>query len=89
MINRAAPQASPRLALDDDEIALLDRLRPVRPAPGGAAASLGTYLIQIARLGGYLARAHDPPLGNTVMWRGRSRLIDIKLGAKLSDPTCG
>ena len=89
MINRAAPQASPRLALDDDEIALLDRLRPARPATGGVAASLGTYLIQIARLGGYLARAHDPPPGNTVMWRGWSRLMDIKLGATLSDPTYG
>ena len=89
MINRAAPQASPRLALDDDEIALLDRLRPTRPVPGDAAAFLRIYLNQIARLGGYLARAHDPPPGNTVMWRGWSRLMDIKLGATLANPTCG
>ena len=89
MINRTAPQASPRLALDDDEIALLDRLRSVRPAQGDAAACLGTYLIQIARLGGYLARAHDPPPGNIVIWRGWSRLMDIKLGATLGKPTCG
>ncbi len=88
MINRAAPEASPRLALDDHEIALLDRLHPVRPARD-AAASLGTYLTQIARLGGYLARAHDQPPGNTVMWRGWSRLMDIKLGASLANPTCG
>ena len=89
MINRAAPQASPRLALDDDEIALLDRLRPVRPAQGKPEASLGVYLTQIARLGGYLARAHDPPPGNTVMWRGWSRLMDIKLGASLAGTSCG
>ncbi len=61
MINRAAPEASPRLALDDDEIALLDRFHPVRPA-SDAAASLFTYLTQIARLGGYFARARDPPI---------------------------
>lgn len=89
MINRAAPQASPRLALDDDEIALLDRLHPPRAKQGYPAASLGTYLNQIAHLGGYLARAHDPPPGNTVMWRGWSRLMDIKLGATLAKPTCG
>ncbi len=39
------------------------------------------YLTKIARLGGYLARANDPPPGNTVMWRGLSRLTDIELGA--------
>jgi hypothetical protein len=41
---------------------------------------LSHYLIKIARLGGYLARANDPPPGNTVMWRGLSRLTDIELG---------
>lgn len=43
--------------------------------------TLSHYLIKIARLGGYLARASDPPPGNTVMWRGLSRLTDIALGA--------
>jgi hypothetical protein len=33
-------------------------------------------------MGGYLARGHDPPPGNTVMWRGLTRLMDIELGAK-------
>jgi hypothetical protein len=46
--------------------------------------TLSSYLTKIARLGGYLARASDPPPGNTVMWRGLSRLTDIKLGATLS-----
>jgi hypothetical protein len=41
-------------------------------------------LIKIARLGGYLARASDPPPGNIVIWRGLTRLADIKLGATLS-----
>ena len=43
--------------------------------------TLSRYLIRIARLGGYLARANDPPPGNMVMRRGLSRLTDIELGA--------
>ena len=41
------------------------------------------------RSSGYLARAHDPPPSNTVIWRGWSRLMDIKFGAMLSNLTCG
>jgi len=33
-------------------------------------------------LGGYLARAHDPPPGNLVVWRGLARLNDLALGAE-------
>ncbi len=39
-----------------------------------------SYIVKLARLGGYLARTHDPPPGNTVIWRGLSRLTDIELG---------
>jgi hypothetical protein len=42
-----------------------------------------------ARFGGYLNRASDLPPGNTVSWRGLSRLTDIEvgylLGANLSE----
>ncbi|WP_057027418.1 hypothetical protein [Bradyrhizobium yuanmingense] len=58
---------------------MLDRL--VNDKPKGSQKTLSHYLIKIARLGGYLARASDPPPGNTVMWRGLSRLTDIALGA--------
>jgi hypothetical protein len=91
MIARSAPHATPRLALTDAEVAVLDRLVPDegRPAPSGK--TLAVYLIKVARLGGYLARAKDPPPGNAVMWRGLSRLTDITLGAALAAPTsaCG
>jgi len=39
--------------------------------------------------GGYLARANDPPPGNTVMWRGLSRLTDIALGAMVGVKLAG
>lgn len=51
--------------------------------------SLSAYIIKIARLGGYLARANDPAPGNLVMWRGLSRLTDIELGAHLAPEIVG
>ncbi|WP_276001481.1 hypothetical protein [Bradyrhizobium sp. 197] len=62
---------STRLALTATEIAVLDCL--VNDKPKARQKALSHYLINIARLGGYLARASDPPPGNTVMWRGLSR----------------
>lgn len=47
------------------------------------------YLVKIARLGGYLAHASDPSPGNIVMWRGLSRLTDIKLGATIGAELMG
>jgi len=37
-------------------------------------------MLKLARLGGYLARASDPPPGNIVMWRGLGRLTDMTIG---------
>jgi hypothetical protein len=79
MLNRSSPDALPTLALTATEIAMLDRL--VNDKPKTRGKTLSHYLTKIARLGGYLARANDPPPGNTVMWRGLSRLTDIILGA--------
>jgi hypothetical protein len=79
MLNRSAPDAPATLALTAAEIGVLDRL--VNDKPAARQKTLSYYLIKIARLGGYLARASDPPPGNTVMWRGLSRLTDIALGA--------
>lgn len=87
MLNRSAPEAPPTLALTATEIALLDRL--VNDKPQVRRKSLSHYLIKIARLGGYLARANDPPPGNTVMWRGLSRLTDIALGAMVGAGNVG
>ncbi len=80
MLNRAAPDAPPKLALTVTEIRLLDHLVPDKREPPDRK-SVSRYIIKIARLGGYLARANDPAPGNIVMWRGLSRLTDIELGA--------
>jgi hypothetical protein len=81
MINRSAPDAPPSIALTRIEIGVLDRLVNDKVKPPPQRKTLGAYLIKIARLGGYLARADDPPPGNMVMRRGLSRLTDIELGA--------
>ena len=80
MINRTDPDAAPELALAPIEIALLDRMVPDKPTAPTSKKTLSVYLTKIARLGGYLARVSDPPPGNIVMWRGLSRLTDIRLG---------
>jgi hypothetical protein len=83
MINRSVPDAEPGLALTEVETKLLDQLVPDKDDRSLREKTLSGYLTKIARLGGYLARSSDPPPGNTVMWRGLSRLTDIKLGAML------
>ena len=80
MLNRSDPNASPSLALTKTEIRLLDHIVPDKSAPADRN-SISRYIIKIARLGGYLARASDPAPGNIVMWRGLSRLSDIEVGA--------
>ena len=69
------------LVLTSLEIRLLDQL--VKTTTPSRAPALAQYLTKIARLGGYLARAKDPPPGTMVMWRGLSRLTGIELGASL------
>ena len=79
MLNRTQPEASPDDAFTELDQYLLDELVPDKPAKH-PAATLAHYIVKLARLGGYLARAHDPPPGNIVIWRGLSRLTDIELG---------
>lgn len=81
MLNRCTGHLSPSLVFTPVEVALLERLGP-EPLSCGLprGASLNSSLTQLARLGGYLNRAGDMPAGNTVMWRGLSRLPDIEIG---------
>jgi hypothetical protein len=86
MMNRALPDASPALAFTALESRLLDYLAKGQKERV-QKTSVSSYLVQLARLGGYLARAGYSPPGNKVIWKGLSRLTDIELdfliGAKL------
>jgi hypothetical protein len=90
MSSRALPSASPAMAFTPIEIRLLDKLLPANPNTGPPDnKSLSSYTNKLARLGGYLARAQDGPAGNTVLWRGLSRLNDIQLGFLLAAKLVG
>ena len=81
MVKRLKEKASPELALTKLERLLLDR--KIKDKNGPVTKDLAYYVNKIARLGGYLNRANDPPPGNLVMWRGMTRLSDMTLGAEL------
>lgn len=80
IVQRSAPKASPLLALTEVELLLLDEITAANGGPSSTNRTLAHYLLCMARLRGYLARALDPPPGNMVMWRGLSRPTDIQLG---------
>ena len=80
MLNRQAEKLPPKLALTEMEIKLLDRLKPDTRSD---KKYLSDYLLKIAKLSGYLARAADPPPGNKIMWRGIQKLNDIQIGVEI------
>lgn len=91
MLQRSQPAAEPAKALTSVETCLLDELVKSKPPSGKRRRRkrLADYLVKIARLGGYLTRAADPPPGNLVMWRGLTRLHDIQLGFLLANKLVG
>jgi hypothetical protein len=89
MMNRVSPSVAPDLAFTPLELQLLDQLITNKDGADPPAESLSTYILKLARLGGYLARAQDGPPGNTVLWRGISRLTDIQLGFLLGAQLVG
>ena len=90
MSARAKPNAAPNSVLTAAEISALDRIDASRLRSRLQRPSLAAYLLQIAMLGGYLARKNDPPPGNMVVWRGMTRLHDIAFGISIgSRRRCG
>jgi hypothetical protein len=72
--DRCAPDAPSRVALTHAEVELLDQVVK-GTARTAQAPPLSRSLIKLAQLGGYLARASDPPPGNNVIWRGLRRRV--------------
>ena len=87
MTSRATPDAPPEVAFTPAEIAVLDRI--AGGSPETVQRTVSHYLVEVAKLGGYLARTNDPPPGNMVVWRGLTRLNDLCLGFELNDPVVG
>lgn len=87
MVHRTNPATPANTVFTETEIAILHQLAgdPEHPAPKNVAH----YLLALAKLGGYLNRKNDGPPGNTVLWRGLSRLTDIHLGFELRQTLVG
>jgi len=86
MLNREAPKAPAAIALTATELAVLDEIAKRKGRTPPSRATVADILVEIARLGGYLARANDPPPGNKVLWRGLSKFAGITYGATLRLP---
>jgi hypothetical protein len=89
MLNRSARKVRATFAFTPLEIDLLNQLAHPPPSSQPRSPSLTACLTQLARLGGYLARAGDAPPGNMVIWRGLSRLTDIQIGYLLGSQDVG
>jgi hypothetical protein len=81
MVHRTNPNTPADSVFTSNEIAVLNHLsdHPNLPAPKNVAH----YLTRVAQLGGHLNRKNDGPPGNTVIWRGITRLTDIQLGMQI------
>jgi hypothetical protein len=91
MLRRAEPNCAAAAIFADTELVVLERTTPaLKP---GQTRDLDFYLTASARLGGFLARRHDPPPETIVLWRGFSRLADLVIGFEPAlqpdDKTCG
>jgi hypothetical protein len=92
MIARFSPDINPEVVLTKEEIKLIDALnnKNYKKADSTKTKTLSYYLNKIATLGGYMNRTSDPPPGNMIMWRGLSRLTDMRLGFNIGMRlTCG
>ena len=65
----------------------------IRCAPDASAAytqlTANSIFPHAGVAGDHLYRSSDGPPGNTVMWRGMTRLTDIALGYELAGGSCG
>ncbi|MEO0476792.1 MAG: IS4 family transposase [Planctomycetota bacterium] len=81
MVHRTNPKTPADQVFNETEIAILNQVSGA--ADGVPPKNVSHYLLAVAKLGGYLARKSDGPPGNTVIWRGLSRLTDIHFGVEI------
>ena len=87
MLNRAAPAAPATLTITPVEVDLLNKLAPAVEHQDRNRPTLSNCLTQLARLGGYLARASDPPRTDKCASESRRLGSRIPLLASISPQT--
>ena len=85
ILQRQDPNAAPQAVFTAGELYILDRKTPKNRQ--AAPRNLTFYVNAVARLGGYLDRASDPPPGATVLWRGFERLKALAEGYEIANDT--
>jgi hypothetical protein len=85
LLGRECPELPAEVLFSDLEIEVLEayakKNRIAQPT------RLGNVVRLVARLGGYLGRANDPPPGHQIMWQGYSQLLTMCEGLSLRDWT--
>ena len=81
LLGREDPELPTQLLFSDLEIRVLPAFAVSRGYP--PPDDLGAAVLVLARLGGYLARKHDPPPGHQLMWQGYVTLYGMCLGFAL------
>lgn len=89
MLNRTNPNASPKVALTDTEIALLDQLVSDAGNRRCRSGTLAFYLIKLARLGGYLAELATPSWKRRHLARPLETYLYRTRRKNRSDRKCG
>ncbi len=85
LLGREDPDLPAQLLFSDLEIRVLGAFAASRGFP--APEDLGAAVLVLARLGGYLARKHDPPPGHQLLWQGYVTLYGMCLGFALREET--
>ena len=85
LLGREDPDLPAQLLFLDLEIRVLGAFAASRRYP--PPEDLGAAVLVLARLGGYLARKHDPPPGHQLMWQGYVTLYGMCLGFALREET--
>ena len=78
LLGRESPELPAEVLFSDLDIRVLKAFARQRKLEGPSTVGIAVGLV--ARLGGYLARANDPPPGHEVMWRGFTMLQGMSLG---------
>jgi hypothetical protein len=70
ILQRENTDEEPTAVFTENGSNIFDKLLKLKRNKTSQPRSLSNYIRKMAKLGGYLARANDPPPGNLVIWRG-------------------
>ena len=85
LLGREMPELPPEVFFSDHEIEVLAAYAQKRKHPPPDTLGAATFLV--AKMGGYMARKHDPRPGHQIMWRGYTFFRALCVAYDLLRPT--